>query len=170
MKEGAVAAATAAAAADGATLLGPTAVGPLRVVTPSQLAVQQQKQRQQQRHQVDRGATNTQDDDGRDHHEGPGGIDSELPSGQHVVGEGESSPLGDHHHHGGVGAGGERRGVADHHHGVGVGVEEDDDAAVLASYGILDGGPTAPIGDFSPQFKFSFTDDIHLDLGGGLKV
>ncbi|CAM9198067.1 unnamed protein product [Sphacelaria rigidula] len=129
MKEGVVAAATAAAAADGATLLGPTAVGPLRVVTPSQLAAQQRKQRQQQRQQEQRGATNTQDDDGRDHHEGPGGIDSESPSGQH----------------------------------------EDDDAAVLASYGILDGGPTAPIGDFSPQFKFSFTDDIHLDLGGGLK-
>lgn len=28
----------------------------------------------------------------------------------------------------------------------------------------------AVIGDFSPQFKFSFTDEIHLDLGGGLKV
>ncbi|CAM9650043.1 unnamed protein product [Pylaiella littoralis] len=27
----------------------------------------------------------------------------------------------------------------------------------------------AVIGDFSPQFKFSFTDEIHLDLGGGLK-
>ncbi|CAN0474619.1 unnamed protein product, partial [Discosporangium mesarthrocarpum] len=24
-------------------------------------------------------------------------------------------------------------------------------------------------GDFSPQFKFSFTDDIQMDLGGGLK-
>ena len=28
----------------------------------------------------------------------------------------------------------------------------------------------AAIGDFSPQFKFSFTDDVHLDLGCGLKV
>lgn len=61
----------------------------------------------------------------------------------------------------------------------GTGVEElgvegqdehhDDDEPCLGSFGML-GVPTAPIGDFSPQFKFSFTEDSHLDLGSGLKV
>lgn len=56
----------------------------------------------------------------------------------------------------------------------GLGVEDHDeqhhdDEPCLGSFGML-GVPTAPIGDFSPQFKFSFTEDIHLDLGSGLKV
>lgn len=144
------------AKAHGATL-GPTAVGPLHVVAGS-------------RQQHSRLASNTQDDDGRDHHEGPGGIDDDGASRQHRVGAAEGSRLDDHHHHHVAAAAAGGRVDGHHHHGVGVGVEEDDDAAVLASYGILDGGPTAPIGDFSPQFKFSFTDDIHLDLGSGLKV
>lgn len=42
----------------------------------------------------------------------------------------------------------------------------DADAPELGSFSTMG----AVIGDFSPQFKFSFTDDIHLDLGGGLKV
>ncbi|CBN77808.1 conserved unknown protein [Ectocarpus siliculosus] len=41
----------------------------------------------------------------------------------------------------------------------------DADAPGLGSFSTMG----AVIGDFSPQFKFSFTDDIHLDLGGGLK-
>lgn len=138
----------------GATL-DPTAVGPLHVVDAS-------------RQQHSRLASNTQDNDGRDHHEGPGGIDDDVGSRRHVVGAAESARLGDHDHHHHAGAG--RADGRHHHHGVVVGVEEDDDAAVLASYGILEGGPTAPIGEFSPQFKFSFTDEIHLDLGSGLKV
>lgn len=64
-----------------------------------------------------------------------------------------------------AGASGEVIGVEEHveqHH-------DDDDEPCLGSFGML-GVPTAPIGDFSPQFKFSFSDDIHLDLGSGLKV
>lgn len=52
-----------------------------------------------------------------------------------------------------------------HGHG-GTDGDVDGDAPELGSFGTM----AAVIGDFSPQFKFSFTEDIHLDLGGGLKV
>lgn len=73
----------------------------------------------------------------------------------------------------GVGGRGRGRGggggvvMSDDEGGVGgKGAHGDVDAPGLGSFSTMG----AVIGDFSPQFKFSFTDDIHLDLGGGLKV
>lgn len=60
----------------------------------------------------------------------------------------------------------DRRGIANGAGGVDGHADADADATGLGSFSTLG----AVIGDFSPQFKFSFTDDIHLDLGGGLKV
>lgn len=72
-------------------------------------------------------------------------------------------------HDGGHGVGGRSRGsgvvMSDDEGGVG-GKGAHVDAPGLGSFSTMG----AVIGDFSPQFKFSFTDDIHLDLGGGLKV
>ena len=75
----------------------------------------------------------------------------------------------DDSHDGGVGGRGRGSGVvmSDDEGGVGgKGAHGDVDAPGLGSFSTMG----AVIGDFSPQFKFSFTDDIHLDLGGGLKV
>lgn len=56
--------------------------------------------------------------------------------------------------------------MSDDEGGGGEGCCVDSDVLELGSFSTMG----AVIGAFSPQFKFSFTDDIHLDLGGGLKV
>lgn len=88
--------------------------------------------------------------------------DDDAISGQEEGIDGHHHPHHRHHRRGRGVSGGAAVGAEGHG-------DVDDDETCLGSFGML-GVPTAPIGDFSPQFKFSFTDDIHLDLGGGLKV
>lgn len=162
----------AAAAAAAAAAAVSTAVGPLRVVGST--SKNKLSTRVPPKLISSRGphGHNDDDDDDDDDRRTGGEIDVDDQRGDDDLGDEGDDDDSDAEH--GQGGGESHAGSGETGPGVVMSDDEgggreghgDADAPGLGSFSTMG----AVIGDFSPQFKFSFTDDIHLDLGGGLKV
>lgn len=130
-----------------------TAVGPLRVVSSTS------KDKLAPPNLISSRGSHHRDEIGSDADDQRPNIDADEDDG-----DDDDTDTDDSHD----GGGGRQRGgvVMSDDEGGGKQGHGDVDAPGLGSFSTMG----AVIGDFSPQFKFSFTDEIHLDLGGGLKV